>query len=205
MQQHHPQQPPPQAGDMPFPPQGQLGGQTFASTLLLSFSCAPLLKAHLMRTLHMNNEELASLEPVLAEAWERWDHAVSNCLLLSVLVLVQLTFPSSAVLTMLRQSKREYLSLLREQAPIPLKSLRIHHRLVHMQCHRAPPTALIPSTRQATSFGRVSTGHSQPLRLSVHLLLRLLRPRKPSNNSNNSSSRRRRPPIASHRIRSIRI
>ena len=78
--QHSPQHVPPQAGDIPFP-QGQLGGQTFASTLLLSFSCAPLLKAHLMRTLHMNNEELASLEPVLAEAWERWDHAVSSRLL----------------------------------------------------------------------------------------------------------------------------
>lgn len=77
IQQHTPQHPPPQAGDIAFPPQGQLGGQTFASTLLLSFSCAPLLKAHLMRTLHMNNEELASLEPVLAEAWERWDHAVN--------------------------------------------------------------------------------------------------------------------------------
>jgi len=74
IQQHPPQHVPSQGGDIPFP-QGQLGGQTFASTLLLSFSCAPLLKAHLMRTLHMNNEELASLEPVLAEAWERWDHA----------------------------------------------------------------------------------------------------------------------------------
>ena len=77
IQQHPPQHVPPQGGDIPFP-QGQLGGQTFASTLLLSFSCAPLLKAHLMRTLHMNNDELASLEPVLAEAWERWDHAVSS-------------------------------------------------------------------------------------------------------------------------------
>jgi hypothetical protein len=104
IQQHHPQQPPPQAGDMPFPPQGQLGGQTFASTLLLSFSCAPLLKAHLMRTLHMNNEELASLEPVLAEAWERWDHAVSNYLHLFIVMSVQLTFSPhpSAVLTMQR-------------------------------------------------------------------------------------------------------
>ncbi|KAG2019783.1 hypothetical protein CC2G_005186 [Coprinopsis cinerea AmutBmut pab1-1] len=49
------------------------GGQTFASTLLLSFSCAPLLKAHLLRTLNMTNEELASLEPVIAEAWDRWN------------------------------------------------------------------------------------------------------------------------------------
>ncbi|KAI0064516.1 hypothetical protein BV25DRAFT_1822878 [Artomyces pyxidatus] len=57
----------------PFP-QGPLGGQTFASTLLLSFSCAPLLKQHLLRTLSMTNEELASLEPIIAQAWEQWDH-----------------------------------------------------------------------------------------------------------------------------------
>ncbi|TFK30291.1 hypothetical protein FA15DRAFT_699832 [Coprinopsis marcescibilis] len=50
-----------------------LGGQTFASTLLLSFSCAPLLKAHLLRTLNMTNEELASLEPIIAEAWDKWN------------------------------------------------------------------------------------------------------------------------------------
>ncbi|KAF8163702.1 hypothetical protein B0H34DRAFT_696517 [Crassisporium funariophilum] len=58
----------------PFPQGGPLGGQTFASTLLLSFSCAPLLKQHLLRTLGMSNEELASLEPIIADAWDRWDH-----------------------------------------------------------------------------------------------------------------------------------
>ncbi|KAH9484472.1 hypothetical protein JR316_0003954 [Psilocybe cubensis] len=58
----------------PFPQGPPLGGQTFASTLLLSFSCAPLLKQHLLRTLGMSNEELASLEPIIAEAWDRWDH-----------------------------------------------------------------------------------------------------------------------------------
>ncbi|KLO14888.1 hypothetical protein SCHPADRAFT_290012 [Schizopora paradoxa] len=56
-------------------PTGHTGGSTFASTLLLSFSCSPLLKQHLLRTLHMTNEELASLEPVLAAAWDQWDHA----------------------------------------------------------------------------------------------------------------------------------
>ncbi|KAJ3546797.1 hypothetical protein NM688_g5470 [Phlebia brevispora] len=57
----------------PFP-QGQVnGGQTFASTLLLSFSCSPLLKAHLLRTLNMTNEELASFEPIIAQAWDHWD------------------------------------------------------------------------------------------------------------------------------------
>ncbi|OBZ69143.1 hypothetical protein A0H81_10896 [Grifola frondosa] len=57
----------------PFPQGQPLGGQTFASTLLLSFSCAPLLKQHLLRTLSMTNEELASLEPIIAQAWDHWD------------------------------------------------------------------------------------------------------------------------------------
>ncbi|KAG6886845.1 hypothetical protein C0992_002038 [Termitomyces sp. T32_za158] len=65
---------PPPGHEPPFP-HAPPGGQTFASTLLLSFSCAPLLKQHLLRTLHMTNEELASLEPILADAWEHWDHA----------------------------------------------------------------------------------------------------------------------------------
>jgi hypothetical protein len=62
----------------PFP-QGQTRGQTFATTLLLSFSCAPILKQHLLRTLNMTNEELASLEPIIADAWDQWDHQVSLC------------------------------------------------------------------------------------------------------------------------------
>ena len=70
---------PPPPHEPPFPQNQQLGGQTFASTLLLSFSCAPLLKQHLLRTLSMTNEELASLEPVIAEAWDRWDHGVGFC------------------------------------------------------------------------------------------------------------------------------
>ncbi|KAJ6602513.1 hypothetical protein DFH09DRAFT_1354843 [Mycena vulgaris] len=61
-------------GEPPFPQGPAHGGQTFATTLLLSFSCAPLLKQHLLRTLNMTNDELASLEPIIAEAWDRWDH-----------------------------------------------------------------------------------------------------------------------------------
>jgi hypothetical protein len=76
LQQLAPPPPPPIPHEPPFPQGAPLGGQTFASTLLLSFSCAPLLKAHLLRTLGMTNEELASLEPLIAEAWDRWDHQV---------------------------------------------------------------------------------------------------------------------------------
>ncbi|OCB88039.1 hypothetical protein A7U60_g4824 [Sanghuangporus baumii] len=69
---------PPELNDPenPYPPPGgQTGGQTFASTLLLSLSCSPLLKAHLLRSLSMTNEELCSLEPILSAAWDQWDHA----------------------------------------------------------------------------------------------------------------------------------
>lgn len=69
---HHPQ-PAPQPGSV-GPPNTMLGGQTFATTLLLSFSCVPLLKQHLLRTLFMTNEELASLEPIIAQAFDHWDH-----------------------------------------------------------------------------------------------------------------------------------
>lgn len=79
-----PQQPIPEP---PFPQGPPLGGQTFASTLLLSFSCAPLLKAHLLRTLSMSNEELASLEPIIAQAWDHWDQQVSGATLSSSLCL----------------------------------------------------------------------------------------------------------------------
>lgn len=71
---HHPHAPhePP----FPVPQPHTTPGQTFASTLLLSFSCAPLLKQHLLRTLHMSDEELASFEPIIAAAWDHWDHEV---------------------------------------------------------------------------------------------------------------------------------
>ena len=73
----HPPPPPPHGMPEPPFPQGQIpGGQAFASTLLLSFSCAPLLKQHLLRTLSMTNEELASLEPIIAQAWDHWDQQV---------------------------------------------------------------------------------------------------------------------------------
>ncbi|KAF9265236.1 hypothetical protein L218DRAFT_957420 [Marasmius fiardii PR-910] len=63
----------PQAGEPAFPRIQGHGGQMFATTLLLSFSCAPLLKQHLLDTLQMSNEELASLEPIIADAWDQWD------------------------------------------------------------------------------------------------------------------------------------
>ncbi|KAI4523623.1 hypothetical protein K525DRAFT_195962, partial [Schizophyllum commune Loenen D] len=65
--------PPPHQPRQVVPPNSVLGGQTFATTLLLSFSCVPLLKQHLLRTLHMTNEELASLEPIIAQAFDHWD------------------------------------------------------------------------------------------------------------------------------------
>ncbi|KAH9848833.1 hypothetical protein C2E23DRAFT_888676 [Lenzites betulinus] len=74
----HPHAPPHPIHEPPFPQGQPLGGQTFASTLLLSFSCAPLLKQHLLRTLNMTNQELASLEPIIAQAWDHWDQQRSR-------------------------------------------------------------------------------------------------------------------------------
>lgn len=74
--QHVAQQAAAGLAEPPFPQGQPHGGQTFATTLLLSFSCAPLLKQHLLRTLNMTNDELASLEPIIADAWDRWDRQV---------------------------------------------------------------------------------------------------------------------------------
>ncbi|KAH7889208.1 hypothetical protein F5I97DRAFT_1992465 [Phlebopus sp. FC_14] len=60
--------------DSSFPPPSLTGGQSFASTLLLSLSFAPLLKQHIQRSLPLTNEELASLEPVIADAFDQWNH-----------------------------------------------------------------------------------------------------------------------------------
>ena len=54
----------------------QTGGQMFAGYVLLALSCSPLLKQHLLRQVHMTNEDLLSLEPVLCAAFEQWDHHV---------------------------------------------------------------------------------------------------------------------------------
>lgn len=109
--QYHPVMPPdlqqlppphPQL-EAPFPQGAPMGGQTFASTLLLSFSCAPLLKQHLLRTLNMSNEELASLEPIIADAWDRWDHSVRNLFMKAILGLLIYNAASDA----LRGASRE--------------------------------------------------------------------------------------------------
>ena len=52
---------------------GQSEGQLFASFVLLALSCSPLLKQHHLRQVHMTNEDLLSLEPVLCAAFEQWD------------------------------------------------------------------------------------------------------------------------------------
>ena len=79
---HHPHGPGPAHVGGGQHPQGQVqGGEMFASTLLLSFSCAPLLKQHLLSTLSLSSEELTSFEPIIAEAWDRWDQQVSSLLM----------------------------------------------------------------------------------------------------------------------------
>ncbi|KAG6371940.1 hypothetical protein JVT61DRAFT_8951 [Boletus reticuloceps] len=60
--------------DPSFPQPPLTGGQTFASALLVSFSFAPHLKQQLFRTLSITTEDLAALEPVIADAFDQWDH-----------------------------------------------------------------------------------------------------------------------------------
>lgn len=52
----------------------QAAGEIFAATLLLSLSLVPpMLKQHLISTLNISNEELATLEPAIAAAYADWD------------------------------------------------------------------------------------------------------------------------------------
>ena len=64
---------------LPFPQTQLLGGQTFVSMLLLSLSCAPLLKQYLLRIFFMKSKVLALLEPIVAQAWAHWDQVHRHC------------------------------------------------------------------------------------------------------------------------------
>jgi len=74
-EQHRPR------GMLLHPQTNQLSGKTFASTLLLSLSCAPLLKQHLLKNLQVTNEEFNSLQPMIEEAYNNWDYQVYVCYL----------------------------------------------------------------------------------------------------------------------------
>lgn len=51
-------------------------GQTFAHLLMTSATMNHNMKHHLLRTMQMTNEELASFEPIIAAAWDHWNHQV---------------------------------------------------------------------------------------------------------------------------------
>jgi hypothetical protein len=51
-------------------------GQTFARLLMTSATLNHNLKHHLLRTMQMTNEELESFEPIIAAAWDHWNHQV---------------------------------------------------------------------------------------------------------------------------------
>jgi len=53
---------------------GQTPGQTFARLLMTSAFINPNLKQHICRTLQMTAEELAGFEPIIATAWDHWNH-----------------------------------------------------------------------------------------------------------------------------------
>jgi hypothetical protein len=90
----------------PFPQGQQLGGETFASALLLSLSCTPLLKQHMLRTLQLTDEELASLELAIAEAYNNWNYQV-RLVLICTPAPVQYVFSANPILPNLRTSYQD--------------------------------------------------------------------------------------------------
>jgi len=168
----HEIQPIPIPHEPPFPQSNLIGGQTFASTLLLSFSCAPLLRQHLLRTLNMTNDELASLEPVIAEAWDRWDHQVPPFFLSFYPQISQ--FPHSAVSTMQNTLQR---------VPLPLPTCPWHTTNTVIPLLSPPPQIQTPM-----NFAPASTDPwwpslpSEPILIlnsSSQLLQLLLTPPRP--------------------------
>ncbi|KAG8947317.1 hypothetical protein FRC04_010893 [Tulasnella sp. 424] len=64
------QQPPPSGAPAP----GGSPGETFASYMMLAFSCAPMLKAHVMATMGMSDGDLHAVQQLIASAWDQWNH-----------------------------------------------------------------------------------------------------------------------------------
>ncbi|KIO27136.1 hypothetical protein M407DRAFT_233621 [Tulasnella calospora MUT 4182] len=59
------------------PPEGPPGGspgETFAGYMMLAFSCAPMLKAHVMATMGMAEGDLHAVQQLIASAWDQWNH-----------------------------------------------------------------------------------------------------------------------------------
>lgn len=163
---HAPHEPP-----FPVPQPHTTPGQTFASTLLLSFSCAPLLKQHLLRTLHMSDDELASFEPIIAAAWDHWDHEVSRTFV--SYFVYSCTFSLSVLYTMQQQLQVQILTimahlhrifhpilrliliLMRTYTPPPIfvrasidHLLRPFHPVLHPYCVRKAPLSTHPMVPQ---------------------------------------------------------
>ncbi|GJJ13756.1 hypothetical protein Clacol_008012 [Clathrus columnatus] len=65
---------PPQEPSFPIPQSHITLGQTFAQIMLLSVSYTPMLKRDLLRTLHMSEEDLNSLMPMIASVWDQWSY-----------------------------------------------------------------------------------------------------------------------------------
>ncbi|KAG8998850.1 hypothetical protein FRB93_013417 [Tulasnella sp. JGI-2019a] len=70
---------PPPPPSLPFPTQQphsqhETPGQSFAKTMFLALACAPMLKPHMMKTLHMTDADFPAVEQVIASAWDHWDH-----------------------------------------------------------------------------------------------------------------------------------
>jgi hypothetical protein len=92
--------------DTSFPQPQLTGGQSFAATLLMSLSCTQVFKQQLIRTLSITNEDLASLEPIIADAFDQWNHQV-RCPL-SEGIMDSMTRVRSGICTMHRLLRQKW-------------------------------------------------------------------------------------------------
>ncbi|KAE9411543.1 hypothetical protein BT96DRAFT_968954 [Gymnopus androsaceus JB14] len=67
------QKSPPDQQNYEFPSPIPEGGQIFANTLLLSFSCMPRQKQQVLESLRMSDGDLASFRTVIAAIWDEWN------------------------------------------------------------------------------------------------------------------------------------
>lgn len=77
--------------DPSFPHPLMTGGHYFASTLMMSFSYSPTeFKQQMLRNLSITNEDLAVLEPIIADAFDQWDHQVCRLVTRRIVALKRL-------------------------------------------------------------------------------------------------------------------
>lgn len=84
--------------DPSFPQPLLTGGQSFVSTLMLPLSWFPGWKQQVLRMFSISNEDLAVLEPIIADAFDQWDQQVCPSLAQGIVSLTTRYFCSGVCL-----------------------------------------------------------------------------------------------------------